>query len=59
MKGIGEKMTDEQLDIIFNKADTDGDGRIDYTGAVKIKVKTIVVELETNGICFTSNTIGN
>ncbi len=47
MKGIGEKLTDKQLDIIFSKADTDGDGRIDYTGAVKVKVKTIV-ELETN-----------
>ncbi|ELT95536.1 hypothetical protein CAPTEDRAFT_91144, partial [Capitella teleta] len=32
MKNIGEKLTDEQIDKIFNMADVNQDGKLDYDG---------------------------
>ena len=38
MTGLGEKMTDEELEEMIYQADTDGDAQINYEGELSIKI---------------------
>ena len=38
MAGLGEKMTDEELEEMIYQADTDGDAQINYEGELSIKI---------------------
>lgn len=40
MTSIGEKLTDEEVDMMIKEADANGDGRIDYNEFVQLLVST-------------------
>ena len=41
---VGEKITDDDFEKMMQKADTDGDGKINYDEFVKMKTVTIACE---------------
>lgn len=42
MTSIGEKLTDEEVDMMIKEADANGDGRIDYNEFVQLLVSILV-----------------
>ncbi|KAJ3763907.1 hypothetical protein EV360DRAFT_91528 [Lentinula raphanica] len=45
MTNLGEKLTDDEVDEMMREADEDGNGRIDYNGAILLRLAMIYSDL--------------